>query len=415
MGTISIYVVLACAAAAPAADVQVKLLRGSDVKGQLVAVSAEKLTLSNATGERSIPANELRSVEFPQTRNEIEKLGVWLELLDGSQIAATGVSLAAGKAVVELIGGDKLPEMPARAIRAIRFSNDPKLTEPWNEILTATRSGDLLILKKTATREVEEGGTTKTVTTLTLDELEGTVLQIGPDSVKFDFDGDKVDVKREKLEGIIFFQPVKRELPPATVRLKDLADSEWHLRTLELQGDELVATTPAGVAVRLSLTQIKRLDFSAGNEALLAELPMEASESSVALLPKGLSPAAADWFGPAVGKRPGVAVVRGSTPVTSTVGLTGESSVTYRVPEGFRKFAAEVLLVSKAGTGSDVEVVVLGDGKPLVKHLLTATGERLPLAIEVDVVGVRRLTLQANSASQGLGALVDFQEARFTK
>lgn len=414
MGTISFYAVLALAAAAPAADVQVKLLRGSDVKGTLVAVSAEQLTLATPTGERSIPANTLRSVEFPQTRNQIEKPRVWLQLLDGSQVAATGVSLVAGRAVVELVGGDKLPEMPARAIRAIRFSNEPKLTEPWNEILAATRSGDLLVVKKTATREVEEGGETKTVTIQTLDELEGTVLQIGADSVKFDFDGDKVDVKHEKLEGIIFFQPVKRELPPAMVRLKDLVDSEWQLRTLELQGDELVATTPAGATLRLSLTQIKRLDFSAGNEALLAELPMEASEASVALLPKGLSPAAADWFGPAVGKRPGVAA-RGSTPVTTTVGLTGESSVTYRVPEGFKKFAAEVLLMSKVGTGSDVEVVVLGDGKPLVKHLLTATGERLPLPIEVDVVGVRRLTLQANSPSQGLGALVDFQEARFTR
>ncbi len=415
MRTISLCVLLACCAVAPAADVQVKLLRGSDVKGELVAVSTEKLTVFSTTGERTIPVNELRAIEFPQPHTEFEKPRVWIQLLDGSQIAAAGVSLATGKAIVELIGGDKLPEMPARAIRAIRYSNEPKLTEPWNEILAGTRSGDLLVLKKIATREVEEGDQTKTVTTLTLDELEGTVLQVGPDSVRFDFDGDKVDVKREKLEGIIFFQPVKRELPAAVVRLKDRADSEWQLRTLELQGEELVATTPAGAMVRLPLLQIKRLDFSAGNEALLAELPIEASEASVALIPKGLSPAAADWFSPAVGKRPGVAVVRGSTPVTTTVGLTGESSVTYRVPEGFRKFATDVLLVSKPGTGSDVEVVILGDGKPLAKHQLTATGERSPLAIEVDVVGVRRLTLQANSASQGLGALVDFLEARFTK
>src|SRR4051812_2933741 len=100
MGMISIYVVLACCAAAPAADVQVKLLRGSDVKGKLVAVSAEKLTLSSVTGERAIPANELRSVEFPQARNEIEKPRVWLELLDFSLIAATNVSLVTGKAIV---------------------------------------------------------------------------------------------------------------------------------------------------------------------------------------------------------------------------------------------------------------------------------------------------------------------------
>ncbi|WP_254507890.1 NPCBM/NEW2 domain-containing protein [Anatilimnocola floriformis] len=415
MGIISVYAVLALATATPAADVQVKLLRGSDVGGHLVAASAEKLTLKSSTGEQTIPATQLRSVEFARTNNELEKIGLWLELIDGSQIAAAGVSLAAGKAVIELVGGDKLPEIPARAIRAVRFgNNNPALTDQWKEILRGTRSGDVLVLRKSVTREIEETGAPKIVQTLTLDELEGSVLGIAPDSVKFNFDGDKVDVKVEKLEGIIFFQPVKRELPPAAVRMKDRADSDWHLRSLELQGEEFVATTPAGVMLRIPLAQIRRLDFSAGNEAMLAELPMENSVASVALLPKSLSPAAAEWFTPTAGKRPGV-TARETTVAATNVNLTGASSVTYRVPEGFKKFCADVLLVSKAGTGSDVEIVVLGDGKPLITHRLLATGERKPLPLDIDVSKVKRLTLQANSESQGLGALVDFQEARFTK
>lgn len=411
MGMISVYGVLALCAAVPAADVQVKLLRGSDVKGELVAATTDSLTFSTSGGERTIPAIELRSVEFPQERQETEKPSVWLLLLDGSRIAATGVTLSAGKATIELIGNEKLPEMPARAIRAIRFHDEPKLTEGWNEILAGKRAGDVLVLRKTTSRTAEDG--TKTEGSLTLDELEGTILQVGPDSVKFDFDGDKVDVKREKLEGIVFFQPVKRELPPAAVRLRDTVDGEWQLRTLEVKEDQLTGTSPAGALVRLSLSQVKRLDFSAGNEALLAELPVENSATSGALLPKGLSPAALDWFTPAAGKRPGGA--KASPLASTTVSLTGASSVTYRVPEGFRQFRTEVVLVSKAGTGSDVEVVVLGDGKPLAKHEFSATAERKPLLIEVNVSGVRRLTLQASSAAQGLGALVDFQEARFTK
>ena len=415
MGIISVYAVLALAAATPAADVQVKLLRGSDVSGRLVAASAEKLTVVTSAGEQTIPATQLRAVEFPPSRTEAEKPGIWLELLDGSHIATAGVSLASGKAIIELVGGDKLPEINARAIRAIRFgNNDPALTEQWKEILRGTRSGDVLVLKKNVKREVEENGVVKLVETLTLDELEGTVLAVAPDSVKFNFDGDKVDVKREKLEGIIFFQPVKRELPPATMRMKDLADSDWQLRTLELQGEQVLATTPAGVTLQIPLSQLKRLDFSAGNEALLAELPIETSVASVALLPKSLSPAAAEWFTPSAGKRPG-GVAREATLAAQSVNLTGASSVTYRVPEGFKKFCTDVLLVSKAGTGSDVEIVVLGDGKPLVTHRLLAEGERKPLPIDVDVSKIKRLTLQANSESQGLGILVDFQEARFTK
>jgi hypothetical protein len=289
MGMISVYVLALCAAA-PAVDAQVKLLRGSDVKGELVGATTDKLTFSTASGERTIPATELRSVEFTQDRPNAEMASVWVELLDGSRVVAAGVTLATGKATIELVGGDKLPEMPARAIRAIRFHDDAKLTPQWNEILAGKRAGDVLVLRKTATREVEENGTTKTVTAQTLDELEGTILQVGADSVKFDFDGDKVDVKREKLEGVVFFQPVKRELPPAALRLKDTAEGEWQLRTLEVQNGQLTGTTPAGVLLQLSLSQVKRLDFSAGNEALLAELPIENSAASSALLPKQIQP-----------------------------------------------------------------------------------------------------------------------------
>jgi hypothetical protein len=198
------------------------------------------------------------------------------------------------------------------------------------------------------------------------------------------------------------------------VRLKDVADSDWHLRTLEVQGEEVVASTPVGVTLRLPFAQLRRIDFSVGNEALLAELPIENSVASVALLPKSLSPAAADWFSPSAGKRPG-GVARATTLGATTVNLTGASSVTYRVPEGFKKFFADVLLVSKTGTGSDVEIIVLGDGKPLATQKLHAAGDRKPVALDIDVTNVKRLTLQANSESQGLGALVDFQEARFTK
>ncbi len=414
METISVYAILALLSAVPTAEVQVRLLRGEELKGQLVAASAEKITVATATGEQTIPAPEVLAVDFPKSLPETEQVRLWVELLDGSSVKGAGIAWAAGKATIELLGGDKLTDVPARAIRAVRF-NDPtegELTPAWNEILAAKRGGDVLVLRKIGTREVEG----KIVTTLTLDELEGTVLQIGTTSISFNFDGDKVEVKREKLEGIIFFQPVKRELPAASLRMQDVAGSEWRLRTIEIKADNLRGITPAGVSLTMPLARIQRLDFSAGNVAMLTQLPMEVSEASGALIPKGLSNAAADWFGPFAGKRPGPSTKSTTITSTSTLSLTGKSLVTYRVPEGFRSFRASVLLASKSNSGGDVEVVILGDGKPLAKYPLLAAGERKPLQIEVEIAGVRRLSLQTNPLSgQGLGALVDFQDARFTK
>lgn len=399
-----------------AADVQVQLLRGETLKGELTAVSAEKVTIAASGNDQTLPGPEVLAVEFTEAKDEAEKPRVWIELLDGSRLHAASISLAAGKATIDLPGGDRLTEVPARAIRAIRLNpEDPQLASAWLETLAGKRGGDVLVLRKTATRTVEENNQQKTTTVVSLDELEGTVLQISDAGVKFDFDGDKVDVKREKLEGIIFFQPVKRELPPASLRLFDVADSEWRLRTLELKDGQLVATTPAGVTLQLSLARVKRLDFSAGNVAMLAQLPMEASEATSALLPKGLSNAALDWFEPAAGKRPG-RPTKGPATSSSAVSLTGKSLATYRTPEGFHWFRAGLVLAGKQGTGSDVEVVILGDGKPLAKQQLLATAERKPIQIEADISGVRRVTLQTLPiGGQGLGALVDFQDARFTK
>lgn len=403
--------------AAPAADVQVQLLRGDTVSGELIAVSAEKISVSVAGTSQVIPAPEALAVDFSPAMDQ-ETPHIWLDLLDGSRVIAAGLSLSGGKATIEFLGGEKLTDVPARAIRAIRFraADDDRLNASWNDILAGTRSGDVLVLRKSATREIEEEGQTKTVTTLALDELEGAVLAIGPESVKFDFDGDKVDVKREKLEGVVLFQPVKRELPAANLRLIDVAMSQWRLKSIELKDDQLTGVTPAGVMLTLPLARVQRLDFSSGNVALLASLPMENSEASVALLPKGLSAGALDWFAPSAGKRPGTVRNDSTAKPNGKVALTGKSQVTYRTPEGFRWLRAGLVLAGKQGQGSDVDVIVVGDGKVLAKHSLLAADERKPLTLEVDVANIRRVTLQAVPlAGQGFGALVDFQDARFTK
>ena len=48
-----------------------------------------------------------------------------------------------------------------------------------------------------------------------------------PDSVQFEIDGDKIDVRREKLEGLVYYQPAKREFSPPLCRLIDAGGSTW--------------------------------------------------------------------------------------------------------------------------------------------------------------------------------------------
>jgi hypothetical protein len=62
------------------------------------------------------------------------------------------------------------------------------------------------------------------------------------------------------------------------------------------------------------------------------------------------------------------------------------------------------------------DLVIQGDGKELVRQAFTSDGKRQPLPIELDVKGVRRLTIVLDPADgQDIGDQLDLCEARFTK
>jgi NPCBM/NEW2 domain len=61
-------------------------------------------------------------------------------------------------------------------------------------------------------------------------------------------------------------------------------------------------------------------------------------------------------------------------------------------------------------------LVILGDGKELVRQAFTGEERRQPLPLALDLKGVRRLTIHLETASgQDIGDQLDLCEARFTK
>ena len=99
------------------------------------------------------------------------------------------------------------------------------------------------------------------------------------------------------------------------------------------------------------------------------------------------------------------------------VGLHSHSRLTYAVPPGCRRFDALVGLDDRAGRQGSVRVRVLADGKPLDlggDRELTADGG--PLRVNVDVGGVKELTLEVDFGKGGpVQDHVDWADARFVK
>jgi hypothetical protein len=117
-----------------------------------------------------------------------------------------------------------------------------------------------------------------------------------------------------------------------------------------------------------------------------------------------LSPLGTDGFR-IVGKR-----------YASGLNLHSPAMIVYRVPEGFRKLHAVAGVDDSVVAPGDFIFQILGDGKELFRHEFSGSQERGPVAIDLDLTGIRRITLVMDPADgQDIGDQLNLCDARLTK
>jgi hypothetical protein len=407
------------AAAAPGQIATVTPLAGDPVTGQLVQLTGEQVVAQAGGASKKFSASDLLAVEFAAEKVS-DKPAVWIELLDGSKLLAATYTVQAGKASLVLIGGVTV-EIPTRSIYTVRFrQQDAQLAQQWREIVAAPHSSDLIVVRKTSMRTIEDGDAEpKTVTETALDELDGTLLDVLPDSVNFEFDGDKIDVKREKIEGLVYYHSVRRELPPGVCRLIDAAGSQWTLKSLELAGDKLAIVSAAGASATLPVASVSKLDFSVGNIADLTELEPDTGDGEpvVSLQPVAMTAKFGRMF--RVSKSPPLGADGfkiGGKSYSTGLSLHSPATLVYRVPEGFRKLHAVAGVDDSIVAPGEFAFQILGDGKEMFRHECGGSDSRGPVVINLDLTGIRRISLVLDPADgQDIGDQLNLCEARLTR
>lgn len=410
-------IALATTAAEPL--VEVRPLEGEAMTGRLTALSATKITIETSAGAKELSTSKLMWIQWPAAATA-EKASIWIDLLDGSKLAATAYTAADGKAQITI--GSRPPiELPTRSIHTVRFrTQTPELAQQWREINSSQASGDMIVTRKTSMRSIEQGeNEPRTVTEQALDQLEGTLHEITDDSVTFEIDGEKVPIRREKLEGLVYYQPAKREFAAPVCRLVEGGGSAWVLRDVQLDEGYVTATATGNVTFKLPAFAIAKLDFSVGNVAFLSDLE---ADSGAGEIPLSLQPAAMSYkFGRVFQVRTRPPLGADSFRIAGRRfdnGLSMHSPVklVYRVPEGFKKFFAVAGVDDSVVAPGKFNLVVMGDGKELARHSFASDQPRSAVPIELDVSAVRRLSISLEAADgQDIGDQLDLCEARFTK
>lgn len=406
----------AAAALSAQPDVSVKMLAGGGAKGRLESLSATGVVVATGGGSESVPAAEILWLDFG--RSPVGKPAVWIELDDGSRVHASAFTSSAASAQITLAGGGAV-DLPKQAVRSVRFfQQSPELAVQWREITSSMATGDVLVIRKVSTRTIEQGeNEPRTVTEHALDQVEGTVLEVTPDTVRFELDGEQVNVRREKLEGVIFYNRGRKELPAAKCRVLDTAGSQWLVSDLAMAEDRLAMTTLGGQKIVLDLAETAKIDFSVGNVAYLSDLEADSpGEPGVSLQPTNMTykfslifalrsrpPLGADSFQLA-GER-----------FDNGLSLHSPARLNYRVPAGFRKFHAVAGIDDSILSPGRFTLTILGDGKELARHAFSDQ-QRKPVTLALDVAQVRRLSIVLESGDgQDIGDQLNLCEARFTK
>ena len=392
---------IAAVLAAPQFEVQT--LDGRAVQGFLVQLSADQIAIETSDGKQELATKDLLSAVAKGQASTPPSHTVNLVLTDGSRIAATDFETAKGAAKFKLLS-DVSVELPVKALHSVRFVDSTEdsstIDRQWDEITSGNSAGDLLVIRKKGT----------------IDSTDGVVGDITADVISFTLDGDKIEVKRPKIEGIVFAQTGTAEFSEGVCTVSTAFGSRYIASSLQLNDNQVQITTPAGLKTSLAIDNIAHLDFSSGKIAFLSDLEPAAFSYEPFFSPSTPVSVLSKFYG----LRRDIALenkplkLDGKT-YRKGLAMHSRSFVSYRLPGKFRLFKAIVGIDDAARDGGgDVLLEVKGDGKSLWK--MNVRGSEAAHALELDISGVKRLEIVADFGErQDVADHLDLCDAKVTK
>jgi len=385
-------------------------LSGAANSGELVEVSPDGLAIRTADGIVRMDGRQLATVDaLAEPLDAAPGNDLQVQLIDGSRLWGNRFLVTRGTA--SLARAEMEPvEISSRAIQWIRLRQSAELNAMWNEQLAIEGKGDVVVVRKTA-RPVAGEERAATV----LDRVEGIIKEVAADTVHFELDGELVKIKREKLEGLIFFQPPGRELPAAACRLTDRSRSIWNAKSIGLEGTNLSVISVAGATSRIPLSSLRQLDFSVVNTQYLDAIepdswewqPFFESRVAAGNLQRFSGRGLPDGVASSAMRLAGRSYDRGLQMRSRTV-------ATFRIPKDAQRFLATVGIDDRLGDAGNVQLVIRGDNRQLLSQ--TIVGGTEPFEVSLDIAGMRRLTLLVDYGDElDIGDYLDLCNARFTR
>lgn len=401
MSLSSLLILSLLAAVGP--EVRVQTNDQKTIEGTLTGIDEAGLVVRVGQQDGIFALNSLLSVSLPASSGlNPEKYNTLVELTDHSLLAATDYQVTGGTAHVVLVGGARV-EVPSRAIRWVRFQaaseRDEKSNKQWSEIVESKLTADLLVVRKKGS----------------LDYLEGVLQDFNGESLKFELDREPMNVKRPKIEGLVYYHSAADALSEPICEVVAIGGTRLFARSVRLSDGQFKIVTVAGAIVAFPAEQASELDFSAGKIRYLSDLETETAEYTPFFASKEPLPVLADFFRPRqdVGLEQGLLKLDGKT-YRKGLAVHSRSRLAYRLPGEFNRFLAVVGIDDGVREGGNARLEIKGDGKSLWQG--TVPGTEPAQNVDIAIAGVRRLEIIADFGDDlDIADHVDLCDAKVTK
>lgn len=383
-------------------EVNVRPLAGAVQQGGLVSLDGQKLILAVDGQETELDIAGLWEVTPKEEPNEPETApSIWVQLIDGSRLLATQINAADGDAHIELTSGVEVV-VRTRAIKFVQlqdFSDSPDLQKQWADILDDDHSGDTIVFRRRSS----------------LDYLVGVLHKVTPANVEFEFDGDRVELKREKLDAMLYYHPSGSALPERLCEVADASGSVFQARGIAMKEGRVELTTVAGVPYDFPVSNLRKLDFSSGNTVWLSDLQPESVQWQPYFGTRVPLPRLTRLFRPRMDESAtGDPLVLDGRSYAKGMAIRSQTKMDYRLTDDFRYFHAVAGIDDHVRDQGNVDLVISGDGRVLYSQRITGKDSAQP--INLDIAGIRRLSILVDFGDEmDVSDHLNLCDARLTK
>ncbi len=246
----SIFPIVLLIASQAAASVRVTTVDDRAVEGTIGTWDAAGVEVTTPRGAtQQIALEDVLRIDFPRGGTSGLPTGE-IVLTDGTRLAVSEYSTGDQRA--HFRGPTRELDSHLDAVRSVRLMPLPtdatSIANEWRNLLAMEPTGDLIVIRKPGASN--------------LNFVEGTLGDVTPETVEFTLDGEKLEVNRAKVFGLIYYRDPSNDGDSQPTAIVSGAGIRLPARGMILADETLEIETLHLGTIRLPLSAVAAVDYS---------------------------------------------------------------------------------------------------------------------------------------------------------